>query len=137
MLEVKPTAGKFSLSCEKLKDGESWKPQTFDLVAIGDSARVWWDEPGELGTAGTKSKQHKSQITDLLKAQPGIRWTASALGEAVGLGKSKRIFALLSELVSEDEQIVSGLKDPAKDSSPHNPLMYGCIAENSEVESDS
>jgi len=129
MIEVKPTAGKFSMSCEKLKDGEQWKAQTFDLVSSAESVRVWWDEPGEMSTTGTKSKQQKSQIADLLKGKPGVRWTASALGEAVGLGKSKRIFALLSELVGEDEHILSGLKMPEKDSSPHNPLMYWHEAE--------
>lgn len=125
MLEVKPTAGKYALNCEKLKDGQQWKPQTFDLVAVGDteSVRVWWDEPGELAT-GTKTKQHKEQIVAMLKAKPGVRYTASTLGEAVGLGKSKRIFALLSDLVSESEEILCALKEPEKDSSPHNPLMY-------------
>lgn len=124
MIEVKPMAGKFSMNCEKLKDGEQWKPQTFDLVAISDSARVWWDEPGEASSTGTKSKQYKDQITEILKANDGGRWTASALGEALGMGKSKRIYALLSELVGEGEQVQSGLKYPDKDSSPHNPLMY-------------
>ena len=127
MIELKEFGQKYAMHCAKLKDGEQWKPQPFDLITPDidiESVRVWWDEPGEIDDASAKGKQHKQQITDILSKQPGVRMTARALGEAVGLGTSKQIYKILSALVRDEEQIVSGLKDASKDSSPHNPLMY-------------
>ena len=124
MIEIKPTAGKFAMSCEKLKDAPAWKPQTFDLLELGESARVWWDEPGELdGRAGKQAKDIEA-ILAALKSNPGTRYTAAALAEAVGIGGSKQIFRLLPKAMQEDASIRSGLKYPDKDSGPHNPRMY-------------
>ena len=52
MIEIKRisennTSTKEVMHCAKLKDGEAWKDQTFDLAAMGESVRVWWDEPSE------------------------------------------------------------------------------------------
>lgn len=124
MLEVKPMVGKFVMTCEKLKDGERWPPHTFALVAKEDSVRVWWDLPVGAEAATGKQTQDKQAIVRLLQASPGIRYTARTIGEIVGMGASKQIFKLLNDVVTEFKQIKVGLKDPAKDSSPHNPLMY-------------
>lgn len=124
MLEVKPMVGKFVMTCEKLKDGERWPPHTFALVAKEDSVRVWWDLPVGAEAATGKQTQDKQAIVRLLQSSPGIRYTARTIGEIVGMGASKQIFKLLNDVVTEFKQIKVGLKDPAKDSSPHNPLMY-------------
>lgn len=129
MLEVKPAAGRFVMSCEKLKDAPAWPPQTFSLVALGDSARVWWDEPGAPASAAGKQQQDIDAILALLQAQPGLRYTATALAEAIGLGGSKQIFRLLPKAMQHGAalstgQLRAGLKDAARDGGPHNPRMY-------------
>lgn len=124
MIEVKPTAGKFAMECAKLKDAPAWKPQAFDLVELGDSARVWWDVPGEIDSRSGKQEKDIEAILSTLKAKPGTRYTASALAEAIGMGGSKQIFRLLPKAMQADEYVRSGLKDPSKDSGPHNPQMY-------------
>lgn len=40
MIEVKDNGGGRLMTCEKLKDGEQWKSQTFSLVAKADSVRI-------------------------------------------------------------------------------------------------
>jgi predicted transcriptional regulator len=83
MLEVKPTAGKFALECAKIKDGASWKPQTFDLIELGESARVWWDEPGETAGDGRKSETAR-EILRLLENAGSRRLTMKQISEATG-----------------------------------------------------
>lgn len=125
MIEVKPTAGKFLLSCEKLKDGQVWKPQTFDLLSVGDteSVRVWWDEVGGEGKSG-KQSQDADALVALLKGAGSARHTATSLAEAIGMGGSRQIFKLIPLAMKTEPGIKCGLKHPSKDASPHNPMMY-------------
>lgn len=121
MLEVKPTAGKFLLSCEKLKDGQLWKPQTFDLLSVGESesVRVWWDEVGELPSA--PGKQAEALRAELAK-RPGVQFTAKQLAEAAGIGQSAAI-NVLTRLVDK-ESIKRCLMDESKTPSSRNPWVY-------------
>lgn len=124
MIEVKTTAGKFALSCEKLKDGERWQPQTFSLTEKADSVRVWWDEAGELsGSAGKQSRDVEAIVT-LLKSAGGKRYPASAVAEGIGLGGGKQIFKLLPKAQQAEPGIKVGLKYPEREQSPHNPFVY-------------
>lgn len=124
MIEIKPTAGKFAMECAKLKDAPAWKPQTFDLIELGDSARVWWDEPGEIdGKAGKQAKDIEA-ILAVLRGNPGTRYTATLLAEAIGMGGSKQIFKLLPKVMQDNAGVRSGLKDTNRDGGPHNPQMY-------------
>lgn len=126
MIEVKPSASKFVMSCEKLKDGEVWKPQTFDLLSVGDtgSVRIWWDEvTGSDGKIG-KQDQDVTSLVALLKSAAGTRYTATALAEGIGMGGSKQIFKLLPQAMKAEPGIKSGLKHPSRDASPQNPTMY-------------
>lgn len=124
MIEVKPMAGKFVMTCEKLKDGERWPPHTFALVAKEDSVRVWWDLPAGVEPSAGKQAQDKQAIVHLLQNAPNIRYTARTIGEVIGMGASKQVFKLLKDVVAEHDHIQLGLKDPEKDASPQNPLMY-------------
>lgn len=129
MIEIKPisengTNTKAIMSCEKLKDGEAWKPQTLDLVPVADvdSVRVWWDEPSE--TTGTKGKEeaYKNTMLDFLKRQPGKKIAAKTLGEVAGIGQT-HANRILSRMVS-DGACSSELMDAGKQSSNRNPLAY-------------
>ena len=76
MIECRAVAGKFAMSCEKLKDGEKWKDQTFDLVAMGESVRVWWDEPSD-ATEGDKRKSETArEILELLAEKSCLLYTS-------------------------------------------------------------
>lgn len=121
MLEVKPTAGKYALNCEKLKDGQQWKPQTFDLVAVGDteSVRVWWDEPGELTSS---QGQRAEKLLQELQSRPGVKFTAKSLAEATG-GSQSTVINALNRLVDKGE-IKRQLEDESKQSSNRNAWVY-------------
>lgn len=121
MIEVKPTAGKFLLSCEKLKDGQQWKAQTFDLLAVGESesVRVWWDEVSDLPTA--PGKQGEALRSEMAK-RPGVKFTAKQLAEAAGIGQSAAI-NVLTRLVDK-ESIKRCLMDESKAPSSRNAWVY-------------
>lgn len=127
MIEIKrigETGTKAVMSCAKLKDGQAWTPQTFDLVAMADSVRVWWDEPGDVGSGNTKQDKDINAIVSLLRASPGQRYTANRVAEAIGMGASKQIFKLLSKAAEVDDRIKHELQYPGKDASSRNPMMY-------------
>ena len=119
-IEVKPVAGKYVMHCEKLKDGEQWKDQTFDLVAMGDSVRVWWDEPGgELPSS--KGKQAARLLTEL-QSRPGKKFTAKQLAEAVGASQNA-VSNALARLV-EKEEIKRSLRYEEQEPSSRNPWVF-------------
>jgi hypothetical protein len=133
MIEIKRVSEngtKAILCCAKLKDGESWKEQTFDLVDVDDctSVRVWWDHPtDDVGRGNGKQSVYVDSIVKLLKNNPGKKYTANALAEGIGLGGSKQIFKLLPLAMNLDDVgkcIKTGLKHPDRDANPHNPRMY-------------
>lgn len=124
MIQTQETAGKYSMSCEKLKDGEAWKPQTFSLIAVDgcESVRVWWDEPSD----GAQATGAKAADKDTLRAElgryAGTQFTAKSMAEV--LGKSENYTRnLLVELVKMLE-IERGLQDPDKPQSNRNPWVY-------------
>lgn len=125
MIEISPTAGKFSMECEKLKDGDKWKPQTFSLVEVDgtDSVRVWWDENTD-NTANRGNKQDADQdaIVKLLQSTDA-RLTAGSISEAIGTGESTQVYKLLNKLVN-DERIKRELSNPKKKESNRNPWVY-------------
>jgi hypothetical protein len=123
LIEFKPATGKYVMSCEKLKDAAAWKPQTFALVEIGDSARVWWDEPQD-DQASNKQDKDVDAILAVLRNSEGTRYQASHIAEAIGIGGSKQIFKLLPKAMKADSHVQSGLKHPKRDASPHNPMVY-------------
>jgi response regulator of citrate/malate metabolism len=122
MLEFKPTAGKYAMLCSKLKDGAAWKPQTFDLVAMGDSARVWWDEPGEMPN-GT-GKQGMTLLATF-QQHPSSKFTAKQLSEVIGAGQTSTINAL-TRLVDKN-QVKRTLLDEGKQASNRNPWVYSLV----------
>lgn len=117
------TSTKGMIQCEKLKDGEGWKPQTFDLTALAESVRVWWDEPAELSQAQGKQRQDKEALLKVMTDHSGVKFTAKRLGEAIGMGENKQIYKLLNSLQSE-KACKRELQNPEKSSSPYNPWLY-------------
>ena len=121
MIEVKQVAGKFAMSCEKLKDGQKWKEQTFDLIAVGDSesVRVWWDEPGDLPSSASK---YSAALLAELQKRPGVKFTAKQLAEIVDAKQTATINAL--NRMVEKGQIKRELMDETKPPSSRNAWVY-------------
>lgn len=119
MLEVKPISNKFMLCCEKLKDGEQWKSQTFSLVEKADSVRVWWDEPAD---ESNKKNEKSDRLLAELKRYAGKRFTAKSLAEIVGGSQSAATNAL--SRLEQTGEIMRALQDPDKESSNRNPWVY-------------
>ena len=119
-IEVKPVASKFVMHCEKLKDGEQWKDQTFDLVAMGDSVRVWWDEPG--GELPGSTGKLGSKLLAELQSRPGVKFGAKQLAEAVGCTQAAAINGL-ARLVEKGE-IKRSLQDEKREPSSRNPWVF-------------
>lgn len=127
MIEIKrisENGTKAIMACEKLKDGEAWKPQTLDLVPVADvdSVRIWWDEPSE--TTGNKGKEeaYKKVMLDFMQSQPGKKFTAKILAEVAGIGQNNAI-RILSR-AKNDGLCSSELMDTSKPNSNRNPLAY-------------
>lgn len=116
------TGTKAVMRCAKLKDGEGWKDQTFDLVSMGESVRVWWDEPSD----GTQSKgredEHRKTMLEFMKSQPNTKVTAKILAEVAGVAQNYAI-KLLAKMVNSGE-CDSALMDTNKPNSNRNPLTY-------------
>jgi hypothetical protein len=122
MLECRAVAGKFVMSCEKLKDGEKWKDQTFDLVAMGESVRVWWDEPGDGSQSQGNDSESRATILAFMRSQPGTKLAAKVLAEVAGIYQVKAV-RLLSKMVGEGA-CKSALMYADKPNSNRNPLAY-------------
>ena len=121
MIEVKQVAGKYAMGCEKLKDGQKWKEQTFDLIAVGgsESVRVWWDEPGDLPSSTGK---HSAALLAELQKRPGVKFNAKQLAEIVDAKQAATINAL--NRMVEKGQIKRALMDESKAPSNRNVWVY-------------
>lgn len=105
MIECEAVAGKYSMTCSKLKDAPAWEPQTFDLTAMADSARIWWDAP-----SGAEEQDRRKSNTgkEILKALDKAIYKANAkaltakqISEATGF-KQQTINDVLARLVREE-----------------------------------
>jgi hypothetical protein len=86
MLEIKRTSeynSKAILHADKVKDGEQWKDKTFDLAVMGDSVRVWWDEPSDGGDGDKRKSQTGREILEVLSKFEGSPLTSKQIGETI------------------------------------------------------
>ena len=123
MIGIAEAGNKFSMNCEKLKDGAAWQSQTFALVAKEESVRVWWDEPADPAQTNGKQNQDKEALLKVMTDDPGRRFTSNRLSETIGLAGNKQIFKILSELVDAGD-CTRELSDPDKQASSRNPWVY-------------
>lgn len=125
MIEIRRVSDagtKAVMHCAKLKDGEAWKDQTFDLVASTESVRVWWDEPGEISNTKNQDDECKRLMRSFMANQPSIKLTAKTLAEVAGIYQMKAT-RLLSKMVS-DGQCKSELMHSDQPNSNRNPVTY-------------
>jgi hypothetical protein len=124
MLKVEAAGSKYQLHCEKLKDGERWKDQTYDLVTVSnvDSVRVWWDEPAEGKKAAGKEGHYRKAMLDEMMSAPGRRLTKNKLAEVAGVTPEHASKILAAMVTSGDCR--RALEDDSKQPSKSNPYIY-------------
>lgn len=124
MLKVESTGSKYQLHCEKLKDGERWKDQTYDLVTVSnvDSVRVWWDEPAEGKKAAGKEGHYRKTMLDEMTTAPGRKLPKNKLAEVAGV-TPEHASRLLADMVTAGE-CKRSLEDDTKPPSKSNPYVY-------------
>lgn len=98
VLRAQKVGHSYTLSCEKLKDAETWPALSFDLVSVNGctSVRVFWQGQAK---SGASQKSRKAQALEWLQ-ENGADWhTATKVGAAVGLEDSKAVYEYLDALV--------------------------------------
>ncbi len=129
MLEVKEVGNGRLIICEKLKDGEAWKPQTFDLISKADSVRVDW---GEVGTADNKASR-RAENTEILKVflmdNPSRGFPARHLSGLIA-GNESDVHKAMKPLVEGrafSVQVADGSDKPTRG----NPLLWAYVGSGS------
>lgn len=102
MLRAQKTGDSYILSCEKIKDGEAWQAQRFELAQDGDAAEgvhVKWT--GAAKVAG-KAETHAARCVAFLRANAGEYFTADDITREIGLSpdNAKNVLADLRQLVT-------------------------------------
>lgn len=118
-----------TMYCEKLKDGEEWQDQDFQLSPLEgcSSVHVLWKEVKNESSL-SNSKVSDSKMTDKkfilneMDRYPGNAFTSKQLSEVIGKTQPYTI-KLLTELV-EKEKCMRKIRDPDKDQSSRNPWVY-------------
>jgi hypothetical protein len=96
---AKAGRGRFILSCEKLKDGEPFPAQGFDLVSVGtDSVRVDWT--GDAVNRSGERRTNADRVVEFLEEHAGESFTAADICAALSLagGNAKNLYRDLREL---------------------------------------
>lgn len=132
MIQIQPSDDKFSMSCEKLKDGAAWKSQTFDLIQVddGDGVRVWWDEPrDETDKPDGKQDAHLREIHSLLTRDPSKRWPVKSIASMLTGEVSASYADKLCKKAKErwPDEICTGLEQPDKQPSSRNATVYFAV----------
>lgn len=117
---AKAGRGRFTLSCEKLKDGEPWPVQGFDLVSVGlDSVRVDWT--GDAVNRAGDRVTNADRVVEFLGEHAGESFTAADIADALGLhgGTAKNVYRWLRDLklagtVREEKLPDAGKNEPSR-----------------------
>lgn len=127
--QIRKDETKAVMSCSKLKDGEAWKSQTFDLVAQGDngSVRVWWDKVIESNRpdGGKKGKEEldRERILEYMADHPGCGITVKDVQGLVKTKDTTQAQNLLIDLV-DSGKCKRYKEQENKKVSAQNPYLY-------------
>lgn len=96
----KAGADKFTMSCEKLKDGVEWTAQQFRLESSPDTVSVFTDWLGDAKTRDGDRVTNADKALQFLADSAGEKFTAAAIAEALGLqgAQAKNIYRDLKTL---------------------------------------
>lgn len=120
MIETEVVKGIRVMSCEKVKDGEAWKPQSYELIPLIDttSAYVSWGDAG--GKGDDDDRGTKRAVLDYLRANRGQRFTRVEIATAVK-HDIKSVGNRIGEL--KEEELIDWVKDDGPVSKA-NPWKY-------------
>jgi hypothetical protein len=131
--EVKKIGQRHSLRCLKMKDGKEFPDMAFSLIAKGESVVPFWEGKmdGDGDTRSGKTNEDISAIVALLKENPGFRFDAKRISEAIG--QSQSYTDKLLKIARDKAGIRRELLDSAKGSSSRNPWMYAWLPDDGVV----
>ena len=127
MIEItKPaeTGTNATMTCSKLKDGEAWKGQSFDLSPVEDCNSVcvkWGDPIDRIQPSGSQARDTQT-LQDTMKRYPGKRLTCKTLSESIAQSETQTR-KLLSGLEKENK-CKKELFNPNKPQSTRNCWVY-------------
>jgi hypothetical protein len=137
MIEVRlesETGTRAIMRCSKLKDGERWRDQPFDLhkVESCNSVCVLWDDPTDSTTQATGQKQiDKNTLIDEMTRYAGQRFTAKKLAEVIDQSDNYTR-NLLNDLVKVG-LCQRQLDKPSQKESSRNPWVFFIAAMQGEL----
>ncbi len=112
------------MSCEKLKDGEQWKSQSFSLQHQVECKSVYvsWSDPSDSTQAIGLKASDKEKLKAEMKLYKGRRFTCKTLAEAIAKAETYTR-KLLTELENTKE-CHRALSNPEKPQSNRNSWVY-------------
>lgn len=111
-----------TMSCSKLKDGEQWPEQKFNLEEseFCDSVHVLWDAPEDYKKSKTQDNTKELILCELRKNDQPL--TVKLISEVVGK-KLEYVRKILEKLISQGE-CQRRLNKPDQPTSPQNQWVY-------------
>lgn len=111
------------MSCEKLKDGEQWKTQSFNLQPQLECKSVYvsWEESGNLTQIGSNAS-NKEKLKAEMNRYAGTRLTCNRLAESIAQSPAYTR-KLLNEL-EQTKECQRELSNPGKPQSNRNSWVY-------------
>ncbi len=112
------------MSCEKLKDGEQWKSQSFSLQCQVEckSAYVSWNDLGSLTQIKGAKASDKEKLKEEMKRYAGTRLTCNRLAESIA--QSPDYTRKLLKELEQAKKCQRELRTPGNDPSSRNPWVY-------------
>lgn len=111
------------MSCSKLKDGEQWKDQSFNLCAVEGcgSVHVLWNELTEIIVSNSAATDKNNLISEM-KRYNGKRFTCKSLSEVID--KTEVYTRKLLNQLENDKKCKRELTDINKKVSNRNPWVF-------------
>ena len=125
MLRATKSNRMYTLSCEKLKDGESWAAKSFDLVAVSDtdSVRVFWQGDAKSHEGNGHSRLERRILAEL-DAHAGQRYTVEEMAQAIDEENRTSVQNTLKALDSADSVRRERIRRVTKDGKERNVFVY-------------
>jgi len=123
---AKPKHGRTEtcMSCSKVKDGEYWTSQNFNLNKIEEyeSVHVSWDTISSDEEVDIAADFHKKKILETLAQYPSTKFTARGISEAIG--KDVKYTSMLLYQLRNDDLTIFSYQFPDQPKSKLNPWVY-------------
>lgn len=127
MIEIsKPseTGTNATMICSKLKDGEAWKSQNFDLIPIEDcnSVFVKWGAPSDIIQPSGSQAKDMQTLQDVMNHYTGKKLTCKTLSESIA--QSEPHTRKLLNALEKENKCKKELFNPCKPLSNKNSWVY-------------